>query len=112
MVVGGRCRTVGCQQHLVARVLTALARLAQCAGYAIDTGTENYICHSFGLFLDLFLLGARDVRPEFISVFSVYAPHIYVRLFPFLSERSGGASILEPGLVLSISCLSLGNPRL
>ncbi len=45
LAVGGRCRTVGCQQHLVARVLTALARLCQCAGYAIDTGRENYICH-------------------------------------------------------------------
>ena len=45
MVVLRRCRTVSGQQHLVARVLTALARLRECAGYAIDTGTENYICH-------------------------------------------------------------------
>jgi hypothetical protein len=26
-------------------VLTALARLCQCAGYRVDTGRENYICH-------------------------------------------------------------------
>ena len=45
LVVGGRCRTVGCQQHLVAGVTAALARLCQCAGYGVDTGRENYICH-------------------------------------------------------------------
>jgi hypothetical protein len=38
---------VGCQQHLVARVLTALARLCQCAGYGVDTGRENYLSHKF-----------------------------------------------------------------
>ena len=50
LAVGGCCRSVGCQQHLVARVTAALARLAECAGYAIDTGAENYICHvAFGV---------------------------------------------------------------
>jgi hypothetical protein len=26
-------------------VTAALARLCQCAGYRVDTGRENYICH-------------------------------------------------------------------
>jgi hypothetical protein len=28
-------------------VTAALARLAECAGYAIDTGRENYLSHKF-----------------------------------------------------------------
>jgi len=43
-VLGGRY-AVGTKEHFVARVLTVLARFAECAGYTVDTGTPFYICH-------------------------------------------------------------------
>ena len=42
----GCCYTVGTEQHLCARVLTVLARFAECAGYAVNTGTPFYMSHN------------------------------------------------------------------
>ena len=47
VTAGCRCYTVRAQQHLAARVLTALARFAQCAGNTVYTGTPYYFCHKF-----------------------------------------------------------------
>ena len=41
-----RLYAVGCQQHLGARMLAALARFTQCSGYMINTGTPLYFCHN------------------------------------------------------------------
>ena len=41
----GCCGTVGTEEHFGARVLTVLARFAECAGDMIDTGTPFYFCH-------------------------------------------------------------------
>ena len=44
--VGGRCYTVGTKQHLLTAVLGIRSRFAQCAGYAVYSGTPYYICHN------------------------------------------------------------------
>ena len=44
-VTGGSRYAVCCQKHFGARVLAALARLCQCAGYAVYSGGESYTCH-------------------------------------------------------------------
>ena len=52
-LVVGRCRyAVGSQEHLLARVLSALTGFCQCAGYMIDSGRISYICHSCSAFAD------------------------------------------------------------
>ena len=39
------CYTVGTKQHFVTAVLRVGSRFAQCAGYAVNTGTPFYFCH-------------------------------------------------------------------
>ena len=43
--VRGRCYTVGTKQHFLTAVLGIRSRFAQCAGYAVYSGTPYYICH-------------------------------------------------------------------
>jgi hypothetical protein len=45
LIALGRGYAVRAKEHFGARVLTALARFTQCAGYAVDTGTPFYFCH-------------------------------------------------------------------
>ena len=46
------CRyAVGCQEHLGAGVLTALARFCQCTRHMVDAGRIGYLCH-FALAMD------------------------------------------------------------
>ena len=51
-VFGGRCSgSVGCQEHFLAAVLTALTRFGQCAGHMINSGGISYFCHNVKVWL-------------------------------------------------------------
>lgn len=45
------CYTVGTKQHFVTAVLRVGSRFAQCAGYAVNTGTPFYFCHFVSVIL-------------------------------------------------------------
>ena len=57
----GGCYAVSTKQHFGARVLTVLARFAECAGDMIDTGTPFYFCHLSSAFAEQTVL--RTDRP-------------------------------------------------
>ena len=61
----GCCYAVGSEEHLGARVLTILARFAERAGYAVDTGTPFYFCHISSAFAE------RAVSHQ-LSAFSLF----------------------------------------
>ena len=48
--IRGSGYTVSSEKHLVARVLTVLARFAECARHMVDSGTPFYFCHSRSAF--------------------------------------------------------------
>ncbi len=43
---------VGCQEHLGAGVLTALARFCQCTRHMVDAGGISYFCHTSSAFAE------------------------------------------------------------
>ena len=46
LIALGRCHAVRTEEHFGTRVLTALARFTECAGYRVDTGAPFCFCHN------------------------------------------------------------------